>query len=259
MRVLIAAGGLAAMLTLGTPVLAQSPVSTQPLGASEVLLEVSSQGVARASADRAQVIVNASGSGADDAAAAAALESSVARVRQAAAAAGVTANDVGSVRTSNIAALMGAGGSPAQPMSVARSGDGAEDSEEATAKVVTKSRAVQITLRDVQRLASLRTALERLDVGSVSVTYELSENAPAHREARASALAQARAQAEVYATAMNMRVARAVRVSERISASGMGVEAVQSMMQMFLAAAGADSESVEATVNLSVDFALAPR
>ncbi len=255
----LAAGIALAALMAGSPALADGPVSTHPLAANEVLLEVASKGSARARADRAQVVVNATGRGATDAQSAAALEGALERVRQAAAAAGIAPADIGSVRANSMAALMGMAGSATTAPTIDIPEDMEGQAEDSAEPVVTKSRAIQITVRDLSQLAPLRTRLEALDVGSVDAYYGLSENAPARQEARAAGLAQARAQAEGYAAAMGMRIIRVVRVSERISADGMGVEAYRSLMEMFLSAAGADNEYVEASVDLSVDFALAPR
>jgi len=230
-------------------------VSAHPLSANEVLLEVSARGAVRTRADRAQIVVTATGRGSDDAAASAALEAALGRVRQTAAEAGVAPADIGTVRANSMAALMGLAGAATTAQTV----EIPEDMDEQADPTVSKSRAIQITVRDVGQLAALRSRLQALDVGNVEAFYELSENAPARQEARAGALAQARAQAEGYAAAMGLRIVRVVRVSERISANGMGVDAYRSLMEMFLSAAGADSEHVEATVDLSVDYALAPR
>lgn len=255
----LAAGFALAALVAGSPALADGPVSTHPLTANEVLLEVASKGSARARADRAQIVVNATGRGASDAQAATALESALERVRQAAAASGIAPMDIGAVRANSMAALMGMTGGAASAQTIEIPEDLEGEAEGSAEPVVTKNRAIQITVRDLSRLGALRSRLQALDVGSVDAHYELSENAPARQEARAAGLAQARAQAEGYAAAMGMRIVRVVRVSERISADGMGVEAYRSLMEMFLSAAGADNEYVEATVDLSIDYALAPR
>lgn len=255
----LAAGFALAALVAGSPALAEGPVSTHPLTANEVLLEVSAQGTARARADRAQIVVQVTGRGSSDAEAAAALAGALDRVRQAASAAGIAPGDIGAVRASSMASLMSMAGTSATAQSIDIPDPLGDESQAPAEPEVTKSRAIQVTVRDPAGLAALRSRLQSLDVGSVEAYYELSENAPARQEARANALAQARAQAEGYASAMGMRIVRVVRVSERISAEGMGVEAYRSLMEMFLSAAGADNEHVEAAVDVSVDYALAPR
>lgn len=253
----VAIFGIALLVGMG-PARAQSPVVTHPLAANETLLEVAAQGTARGTADQAQLILQVAGRGETEAEANAALGRELARVRQVAVAAGVAPDDIGAPRPASFASLIGAAASPSAsgPADIDVEEMGA-DSEERL--VSTQTRGIQITVRNLSALARLRTSIEALNLGTPSVSYELSGTAPAHQQARAAGLAQARTRAQGYAEAMGMRIARVIRVSERISASGMGIEAYTSLMQMFMAAGGGSDDQVEARVELSVDYALAPR
>ena len=72
---------------------------------------------------------------------------------------------------------------------------------------------------DVARLGPIRRALGAVENASVyQPAYALTDPGPARRAARAEALARMRAEAEAYAAALNMRVLRIVRITERAGA-----------------------------------------
>ena len=90
--------------------------------------------------------------------------------------------------------------------------------------------------------------------------YALSDAGPARREARARALATLRADAEAYATAVNMRVVRIVRITERTGMDLMGLALGDSdLMRRAVGGRITSDPNVETLVILGADFALAPR
>jgi uncharacterized protein YggE len=114
-----------------------------------------------------------------------------------------------------------------------------------------------VTIHDPSRAEPVRDALEQVDVdGTISVVYELDDDSQARRAATAAALAEARADAQDYADAMHMRVARIVRVSERMGQAEAGWTVLSSMM---MAVRGARDSDVRVDAHVAVDFALAPQ
>jgi uncharacterized protein YggE len=115
---------------------------------------------------------------------------------------------------------------------------------------------VRILIRDPSRADSLRSALEQADVGAVPPpSYELENDSAARRIALQDALSDARAEAENVAAAMNMRVVRILRVSERFGYEvGWSVE--PAMRQMY-GNNPSNRPVAETDVRINVDFALA--
>jgi hypothetical protein len=121
---------------------------------------------------------------------------------------------------------------------------------------------VTITLRDVARMDSLRAALKAAG-GELIGQPELSlgDDTGPRRAARAKALARARADADAYAAALNMRVVRIARVTERAGFDFMSMMMADmsggvSRMRNMFENRGAMVPSV---VFVGVDFVLAPR
>lgn len=85
----------------------------------------------------------------------------------------------------------------------------------------------------------------------------------ATRTATARALAAARADAEVYADALNLRVVRMIRVTERIGPDFLGMmlgaRTAQVMGELERWVEGAGQDGVPVPVFVGVDFILAPR
>jgi uncharacterized protein YggE len=99
-----------------------------------------------------------------------------------------------------------------------------------------------------------------------SPTYSLSDDRPARRAARAEALEQANADAEAYAAGLGLRVARVVRVTERIGLESLSLlsdasERVRLAMRSPVAAGASEGREPEirTSVVVGVDFALAPQ
>ncbi len=120
---------------------------------------------------------------------------------------------------------------------------------------------VQIGLRDVGRVDDLRQRLRSAGVDmSSDPTYSLTDDRAARRSARADAIATARASAESYADSLGIRVARIVRVTERIGANSLNLLANNANLSWTVHAPGGSTEpDVRTHIFVGVDFALAPR
>jgi uncharacterized protein YggE len=120
---------------------------------------------------------------------------------------------------------------------------------------------IAIRLSDSSQAEAVDAALRAVDSSlAPNVAYTVSDDGPARRGARADAIAAARADADAYAAAMNMRVVRIVRVTERIGMDIMsmliGNPALAQLMEQVAQPDGPD-QVVRAFVG--IDFALAPR
>lgn len=271
-KILAAAAGLAALPAMaGVPMpqgaATASPVATQPLAANEVLVELSATGTATSRADLATVGFSFVSRGATEEEARRAHDERVERLRALGRGAGVAASDIEVDEAVSLGALPDFSLEMAVDPSTDMGPDTGETVEEPPPEEPATSRAVQgrvtFQVRDVARVEAFNQALmnEGSEEGLVpEIAYTVSDDAPARREARAQAIAAARADADAYASAMGMRVARIVRVSER---SGMDL-----MSMMFTNPAWAQQieqlgqpqgPDIPVRVVVGVDFALAPR
>lgn len=118
---------------------------------------------------------------------------------------------------------------------------------------------LKIRVPSASRLEAIRSALEAAGAGDVpEPRYSLRDGTAARRAARAQAVAKARADADAYASTLGMRVARVVRVSERVAADAASMEMMQMMFRRMSGMGNVRPGSVETTVRVSVDFALVP-
>ncbi len=126
----------------------------------------------------------------------------------------------------------------------------------------TVSSSLTLTVRDLSRLDGLNAALERVGAQrNGTPQYAVSDTSAGRRTARTKALAQARADGEAYAAALNMRIVRIARISERGGMDMMG------LMFSEMAGAGglgrgpiqASAGEVPSYVFLGIDYVLAPR
>jgi len=252
-----------------------SPVGVQPLAANEVLLELAATGTEYARADTAVLKVSATGRGADDRAARAARDAIVQRIRNAARAAGVAAADVEVDESGSYAGLElfdveepappeeeAAPAQPSAPGSTTPPPPLVRVQLEPSRRQPTTRSTVNITLRDVGRLDPLRAAVTAAG-GELSgqPDLRLSDDTNARRAARAKALARARGDADAYAAALNMRVVRIARVTERAGFDFMSMMmsdmagGLSRMRGMF----ETRGTMVPSIVFLGVDFVMAPR
>lgn len=271
-RIMAAAAGLAALPAMaGVPMpqgAAASPVTTQPLAANEVLVELSATGEAVSRADLATLTYSFMSRGATKADARRAHDERVARLREAGRAAGAEIE---------VADPVSLGPTPDYSMTMDTL-DMADDAVEAAADAVEAAvdeaaaeagttEAMQGTVtfrvREIARVEALNQALanDGAEEGIVpEIAYTVSDDSAARRQARADAIAAARADAEAYAAAMNMRVARIVRVSER---SGMDLMSLMfsnpAWAQQIEQMGQPQGPDISVRVVVGVDFALAPR
>ena len=223
-----------------------SPVRTQPLAPGEVLFETGGIGSATARADRVTFAIPVVTDGTDQPDARRANQAQVRRIIEAARRAGVPADGF-----------------------VAYGGSG--DLNLYAHRIMESAAAVRgrvgsmliIHLSDASRVDAVRAAIAAAGaVDGYRPAYALTDSGPARRAAQAQALAGARAEAEAYAAARNMRVARIVRISERLGTDAYGlVHSRDSELRR-----GRDdifgeqsSPEIDIRVVVGVDFALAPR
>jgi uncharacterized protein len=247
-------------LALAAPALAGDvvvqAVTTQPLAANEVLLEINATGSVTSPADLVTLQVMVSASGETEQQARSAAEAQIARIVAAARAAGIAPADIetGEIGTNGDMMMMNA-----MTMDTNMAGDPADMSNDMSmmAPISNASATVELRLRNVARLDGLSRALSEAGAYAMPV-YSLADASGPRREARTRALAAARADAEAYAAALGLRVVRIVRVTERG-----GVDFFSMMMNegaMRRSLGGMQNEpDIETTMSLGVDFALAPR
>jgi uncharacterized protein len=255
---LLAAGLLAApaLAAAGVPGMvgtdgAPSPVRTQPLAPGEMLLEAGGLGVVTSRADLATILVLVSGSGDTPAAARRANAAEVRRVVAAARRAGAPADGI-DIRD---------GETPNAFVTMLDPGQTRDGSTAAHRTVST----ITIRLRDIARVDAVRAALEAVPAANVALpVYALTDRTAARREARAQALAAARADAEAHAQNVGMRLARMVRITERVSNDlyGLALNNAAQFARLERTVGPARDQTkpqIVTLVMLGVDYALAPR
>jgi len=249
--------GFALALGAALPVMAETPVSVQPLASGEVLLEVNALGYVTSRADRATLSVVVSAEAADAPAARRATEAKLTRVVAAVRAAGIAAEDIDAGRVTTSVAYPPVTADMA--MTVAASGAPNADGTPPT-RTATGNATLTITIRNVDRVEPVRDALAANDVESyMPPDYRLVENSAQRREARLQAMRKARADAESYAAGMNMRIVRVVRVTERLGLGGLGLIASEAdTVGNLFSRSWRRSPEVDTIVTVGVDFALAP-
>ena len=249
---LAASGPLAAV--------AQAPVTTQPLAQGEVLVEINALGLVSTRADRATLTLTVSGSGETEARARAEAERNAGEVRALLRGQGVADADISLLPVSSYTTDV---------MTMENSVDVADDTnanatgDVPTAPTATANAAVEVVFRNVARVPAVQAALAQRGFFAVQApVYMLTDDSAARRQARTLAMRNARADAEAYAAAINMRVARVVRVTERLGLDllGMMVSESQIVANLFsVAAMRTTGPDVQTMVTVGVDFALAPR
>jgi hypothetical protein len=255
--------GLTLALAASAPLAAtaQAPVTTQPLAPGEVLLEVNALGLVTTRADRATMSFTITGSGENAAAARTAVQQNIAEIRAMLRGQGVadadirvqpiTTYDIQTANTVDMNATMDLN---------------AMDTAESVAAAAAGSSAnapTELVVRNVERVPAIQSALtDRGIYASAGAVYALDDDSVPRRQARQQAIQKARADAETYAAALNMRVARVVRVTERLGLDLIGMAASESQMvaQIFSPQAmRAATGQVQTVVVVGVDYALAPR
>jgi len=120
---------------------------------------------------------------------------------------------------------------------------------------------IEFQLRDPGRAEALQRALEQAGAERVAPpTYALADDRAARRAARDEAIRLARAEAEAYAASLGLRVARIVRVTERLGIEAFGLLASNpSLTRRFRDNRNNREPEVDSHALVGVDFALAPR
>lgn len=227
-----------------SPVAAQAPVPSTTLQPGETLLEVQSVGEVSGMPDRASFTAAVDTQGSTPAAAMEANAAASARLAAAARKAGVEA---AALRTSNLSV---------QPRyRQDRNGNPGDE--------VIGYRATSRFLLHKMPLAVAEKAVAALiDAGATELQgpdFAFADEAPLVRASRADAIRKAQQQAEDYAAALNLRVARVLRVSERASSGGAGQEIVVTGARRgkVLPVLAPGEQAI--TTQVWIDFALTPR
>jgi uncharacterized protein YggE len=245
--------GLALALGAALPAPATAQVSTAPLAPEEVLLQTSTLGQIVSAPDRASLSVLVSAQGPNNEVALREARTRVSRVTAALTAAGIAPADIVAGEV-NIG--VNYGNMPPELIVAAASGSFNGNGPDGQTAMGT----LRITIRDIARLAAVRAALAAQDVTVAAPSYSLADDGAARNAARAQALQKARAEAETYAASLDMRVARIVRITERLGLDGLSlmVTDMPAFNRMF-SRMWRPATDVETLVAVGVDFALAPR
>jgi uncharacterized protein YggE len=256
-RLVAAALALALTLPLSGAAATQGPVSAPALAPGEVLLQLNGTGRVTTRADFVTFSVTLSASAATEAEARRDAEAQMARILAAVRGAGVPQADIVTeqVHVTQEPSMELAADMIANAMEVDISTEPPPPPPEHRAYA-----SVDVRVRDIARLPALTRAAE--DAGGAVgplPQYALNDPSGPRRAARVQALASARAEAEAYAAALGMRVARVVRVTERL-----GMDFLSMMMNDRELRRRAQEEETQGpdiatSVIVGVDYALAPR
>jgi len=265
--VVLAAAALA--LAGAAPLSAQSRVTTAPLAEGEVLAEVNGIGVVTTRADRATFSFAIKGTGDTDAAARADAERNVSEVRARLRALGVADADT---RIDPVAAFPANDMERAMAAAQAAMDEAAAEAQRQSSDVApprqtthashTASAGAEIVVRNMASVPAVQALLDQRDIQTLQgPTYALSDDGAQRRQARLQAMEKARADADTYAAALNMRVVRVVRVTERLGMEAMSMAFQERLMSsIFNPAMGRGNRSEVPTIVLvGVDYVLAPR
>ena len=227
------------------PAAAQPRMSATVLQPGETLLEVQSLGESTGVPDRASVSVAVDTPGSTPAAALEANAAASARLAGAARAAGVEA---AALRTSNLSVR------PSY-----RQDRNGNDTEE----VIGYRANSRFSLQKMPLPVAEKAVAGLIEAGATEVEgpdFAFADEAPLVRASRADAIRKAQQQAEDYAAALNMRVVRVLRVSERASSGGDGQEIIVTGARQRARVLPVLAPGEQAiTTRVWIDFALAPR
>ena len=243
MRMMLAgAAALVMAAAMSAPVAAQDV--TIALAPGETLLKVEAEGVSRNQPDLMEITagVVTTGSSAREAlrANSALAERLIAAVR----AAGIDPRDV---RTAELSVAP-------------RLRESDDDNVRPRILGYVARNSLELRLRDLARASEVIDALFAAGANQVDgPRFALADAKPALREARRAAIAEARAEAETYAEALNMRIARVLRVSERNPMNdGNGSDTIV-VTGSRVRGAPIEPGEIDTEVTVWADYALAPR
>lgn len=251
-KLIVVAAASAALGAVPARAVQGSAVSTQPLAAGEVLLELTAVGTARQRADLATLILLVTCYAATEAEATRLMEQRLQQVRAAARDFGASEQDIRIQASPAVVDPL-----LVQAMRAGERPPGSEASAAAQQHAVRS--AVEIRLREVGRLAAFQERLKGLGIADLGgPTYSLSDEREVRRRARDEAIVNLRADADAYAASLGMRVVRLVRVSERLADFFGLMTGAGPARRMEATITGASTSSdVEVLAIVSADFALA--
>lgn len=237
-RVLIVVGAPVASITPGSAV---AQVALAPLAANETLLSVEAEGVAKARPDLMLLTAGVVTTGATAQNAVAENNRQLAAMLAAVRTAGIEASDI---RTTNFSVKPRFAG---------------DDREDAVITGYVASNQVEIRFRDLSRADALITTLFAAGANSVGgPRFGLSDAVSTTRSAERAALAAARVEAENYASALGMRIARVLRVSDRQFSTDRWSDAIV-VTGSRVQPTPIEPGEIEVEAKVFVDFALVPR
>jgi uncharacterized protein YggE len=267
--VALALAGAALALASTAPLAAQSRGAIAPLADGEVLVEVNGVGIVTTRGDRATLSFGITGGGETDAAARADAERNAGEVRARLRALGVADADI---RIEPVAGFPGndmeramAAAQAAMEEAAAEAGrqTGApEPQRQAAPASHAASAAAEVVIRNMAVVPAVQALLDERHLQTMQgPVYTLNDDSAQRRGARLQAMEKVRADAETYAVALNMRVVRVVRVTERLGMDAMSMAFQERLMgSIFNPATGRGTRPEVATVVLvGVDYVLAPR
>jgi len=261
MKTMIAAVLLAATsLTCTVPAMAQAPVNVPTLAPGEVLVEVNSVGIVRSPATSATLRGSLSAEGANEAEARRQLDTRIQQLTAAARSGGAAASDI-DIDDRSVTEVEDFDELLSASMSMTEESPAEAAAAEPAARRWAGSARFTIRMRDGTRAIALKERINDLEGATSQVPeLELGDDTAARRTARSQAVTSARADAETYAAALNMRVVRIARVTERlgVDVAGMFLNESNLVMRTARNLERADGQ-VETYALVGVDFVLAPR
>lgn len=271
MRLVAAALALAAP----APLAAQPQAPVAALAQGEVLLEVSAVGAVTTRADRATLSFSIRGRGETEVASRANAEQRIREITALLRAQGVAetdiriepltpamgdpdeqaiANAVAALDAAAAEAQRAAGGSAPAP--------GAQRLELAEQPRFSAAAATEVVIRNVGSVPAVMSGLNQQHISLIQgATYVLNDDSGPRRQARLQAIEKARANADAYAFALNMRVVRVLRVTERLGMDVMALAASERSLggALGFTAMRNNGADIATVAVIGVDFVLAPR
>ncbi|MDQ0250612.1 uncharacterized protein YggE [Sphingomonas kyeonggiensis] len=217
-----------------------------------VAVEIVSTGQVKVPANRFRFSVKVIGKGADEKAAEAALAANRARLVAALGAKGIREGQPLTGAASNpLASLFGAftgRGKPSFSLDALEDGEKPQSTASETVFFDAPSRAAATAAKPVAEASGAK-----MDDDVIAL---LDDYVGPTRQAKADAIAKARGEAAAYASALGLRKASIVRISEKQDMVAGSMSFFLELIGMFASKPGAGSDSVTVNANLSVEFQL---
>ena len=243
------AGLTAALALAALPAAASSQSVPIALNPGEVLLNVRAEGIQRSRPDVMTITAGVVTTGATAQEALAANSQLANRLVDALRAKGIDPRDAKTAELS------------VEPRFEELTADGRERGENGRPRIVgyVANNRLELRLRDLSRAPELIDALFSTGANYVrGPSFSLADPLPAQRLARRAAVAAAREEADTYAEALNMRVARVLRVSERGEFGTDGGEQII-VTGSRIRRTPIEPGELSTTITVWIDYALVPR